>query len=228
MKKSIIFIAGGGNEIQSRDIDSLFAKYIDGKKLMYIPVALNRDVLGFEACYDWLTGVLLKFNYEIDVPQIHMYLDPVAINENIFTYDAIYIGGGNTFKLLDFIYKNNLFEKIKKFSKEGGVIYGGSAGAIILGNNINTVKEENDNKYLFEEGLNLFGNYSIRCHYNPDTDITKIALFIKRSNLPVIALPESTGVIIEDGRAKVVGDEPLYLFKDDNTSFLIYPGEYIN
>ena len=110
-----LYLSGGGNNIQSKRIDADFAKIIDGKKLMYIPVALNRDTLGFEACYDWITILFQNFEYTVDIPTIHMYLDPIAIADKIFEYDALYIGGGNTFKLLDFLHKNSLFEKIKTF-----------------------------------------------------------------------------------------------------------------
>lgn len=220
VKKNIIFIAGGGDEIQSKEIDSMFAKRIDGKKVMYIPVALNRDTLGFEACYDWLTGLLLKFTYEIDVPQIHMYLDPLAISESMSKYDAIYIGGGNTFKFLDFIYKNNLFEKIKNFSEEGGLIYGGSAGAIIFGSDINTVEEENNAGYVYSKGFDVLGGMSFICHYNEKLD-SKIFEFVSKNKKQVIALPEESGLVIVDGKIeKQIGKFFLFNEKGKNP-FLI-------
>ena len=208
MKKQIFYLSGGGNEIQSQKIDSDFARYIDGKKLMYIPIALDRDSLGFEVCYDWITNLFLNLEYKIDIPQIHMYLDPQAIAEKLFEYDALYIGGGNTFKLLDFLYKNNLFEKIKEFYEGGKPIYGGSAGAIILGKDIGTVEEENDAGYKFNKGFNVLGNISFICHYEPSLD-EKIKKYVAEFKQEIIAIPEDSGIKIENGKINEIFGEPL-------------------
>lgn len=208
MNKQIFYLSGGGSEIQSQKIDSDFAKYIDGKKLMYIPIALDRDLLGFEACYDWITNLFLKLEYKIDVPQVHMYLNPRAIAEKLFEYDALYIGGGNTFKLLEFIYKNNLFEKIKEFYESGKPVYGGSAGAIILGKDIRTVEEENDAGYKFYKGFNVLSDNSFICHYKPLLD-EKIKKYIADFKQDVIAIPEDSGIKIENGKITKIFGEPL-------------------
>jgi dipeptidase E len=214
-----IFISGGGNEIDSEKIDIEFAKYIDGKKLMYIPIALNRDSLGFEMCYDWITKLFLRFKYTIDVPQIHMYMDPVAINEHIFEYDALYIGGGNTFKLLDFLYKNNLFEKVKEFYESGRPIYGGSAGGIILGNDIRTVEEENDEQYSYSRGFDVLQGTSFICHYEEKLD-SKIMAYVLKYKQEVIALPEESGLQIVDGEIKKSFGEVFIFTESGKTRFL--------
>ena len=157
--KGVIFLSGGGSENQTKELDLEFSKYIDGKKLMYIPIAINRDAIGFQACYDWITRALLSFEYKKDVPVIDMFLDPDLIKKEIHKYDALYIGGGNTYKLLDFIYKNKLERDILDFYTSGKVIYGGSAGAIILGKDIRTVLEENDANYTNTLGLNLVNDF---------------------------------------------------------------------
>jgi len=46
-------------------------------------------------------------------------------------YDTVYIGGGDTFKLLKLIRESGFDEKLLRYYKSGGAIYGGSAGAII-------------------------------------------------------------------------------------------------
>lgn len=219
MSKKIFYVSGGGNEIQSEKIDADFASLVDGKKLMYIPIALNRDSLGFEMCYDWITKLFLKFIYKIDVPQIHMYMDPVAISENIFEYDAVYIGGGNTFKLLDFLYKNNLVEKIKGFyEKRGRPIYGGSAGAIIFGNDIHTVDEENDANYIYSKGFDVLNGISFICHYEEGLD-KKIMDYVLKYNKDVIALSEDAGLKIVDNEIdKIFGKA--FLFTQDGKKLL--------
>jgi dipeptidase E len=110
-------------------------------------------------------------------------------------YDAIYMGGGNTYKLLDYIYKEKLDKKLLDFIKKEGIIYGGSAGAMVLGKDIRTAEEENDKNYLNYIGLNLIENKSIICHYEENLD-SKILLLTKRTNSEIIALPEDSGLIV--------------------------------
>lgn len=212
--KTYFFLAGGGGEEQSKEIDNYFSKFIDGKKLIYIPIALNRDSIGFEACYDWITHVFSQFEYKIDVPRIDMFLDPESIFKNIENYDAIYIGGGNTFKLLDFFNKNNLSAKLRNFYNSGRPVYGGSAGAIILGSDIRTVDEENDANYPDFSGFNVLkNNTSIICHYDQSLD-KKILDFINKYKQNVIALPEDSGLYVEDGFIKRVFGSPKQFSKD--------------
>ena len=215
----MLYLAGGGDATQSKEIDADFAKCIDGKKLMYIPVALHRDALGFEACYDWITALFQNFEYAIDIPEIHMYLDPKAIAGRMCEYDALYIGGGNTFKLLDFLYKNNLFEKIKAFYESGKPVYGGSAGAIIFGKDIRTVEEENDANYTYTAGFNFLRGRSCICHYKPVLD-ANVMDFVHRFGQEVIAIPEDAGIKMENGEITKIFGQPYMFHQHGKTKIL--------
>jgi dipeptidase E len=138
---------------------------------------------------------------------------------NLESYDSIYMGGGNTFKLLNFIKSTGLDEKIKKFVKSGGVVYSGSAGAIILGKDIRTVEEENDGKYAFYEGLNLIGGKSVICHYTSDLD-ENIFRSVQMIKADVIALPEDSGMILNS--AGEIEDKVgnIFIFNEENKTQL--------
>ncbi len=183
-----IFLSGGGNKEQTRKLDEQFARLVDGKKMMYIPLALERDGIGFEACFDWIVEVFSQFKYEIEMPQIEMFLDPKAIKKQIENYDAIYIGGGNTFKLLQILYEGGIIPKIHEFLANDKIIYGGSAGAIIFGKSIETVAEENDQNYQYVDGLDLLGGNSLVCHFEGG-ELEK----------GVIGLKENEGLIVDNG-----------------------------
>jgi len=78
-----------------------------------------------------------------DQEMIDRYL--VSLREEIKSYqhhfktiETIYIGGGNTFKLLKELKESGFDKELLKFIKEGKPVYGGSAGALILGKNILT------------------------------------------------------------------------------------------
>lgn len=207
--KGSIFLSGGGSEVQTRELDKIFSVFIDGKKMMYIPVALDEDIVGMNACYDWICRTFQEFDYHVDIPVIDMFLDPELIKKNIDNYDAVYIGGGDTYKLLDFIYKNNIDDYLKSFLYNGNTLYGGSAGAIILGKDIRTVLEEKTDGYSRCDGLNLLNDYSIRCHYT-DKDKDIILDRNQKFGLKTIALPEESGLFIKDHNVIGVGEYHVY------------------
>jgi len=47
-------------------------------------------------------------------------------------YSFLFIGGGNTFKLLYDLKSSGAFVNIQGYLNNGGVVFGGSAGAIIF------------------------------------------------------------------------------------------------
>jgi dipeptidase E len=220
-----IFLSGGGNEQQTRFLDEEFVKNLLRKKILYIPIALERDHLGFELAYDWIIKCLTQHTSEF--LDIRMILDLGKISQDeLNSYEAVYIGGGNTYKLLYFFTITNFNSKLINFYKNGGIIYGGSAGAIILGKDISIVKEENNNpeKYIYEQGLDLLNNFSILCHFNPDNLylIEKVKEFVKRKKTEIIALPEDSGLIFHHNKFSPVGKNNVYKFTlNGNIEYLI-------
>ena len=211
MKDYNLFISGGGGSKDSFLLDKLFLERIDQKrKILYIPIAMEVDYLGFESCYDWIIKTIsdIAENF-ID---IDMWTDLNSKSwDDIKNFGAIYIGGGNTFKLLNYLADTGFILLLKKYINSGGIVYGGSAGAIIMGKSINIVEEENDKNYKQSNGLNLFFGTSIICHYKNTLD-TKIINYAKESIEGIIALPEKTGLLLFNSEISVIGYEPAYFF----------------
>lgn len=200
-KNGRIILSGGGDVDVSFKLDEKYFSLLrDNAQILYIPVALNRTKVGFESCYDWFSNVISQHNNKKDI-DFTMLLDGDDVPD-FDKYDSIYIGGGNTYKLLDYIYKNDIGRKIMEYIKNGGIVYGGSAGAIILGENIKTVEEENDNNYVHSDGLNLIESRSVICHYTESLD-EKIFETAKRINSVIIALSEDAGLIL-DSNGKIL------------------------
>lgn len=211
-KSKKIFISGGGSEEDSYPLDKEFIHGIAGdrKSILYIPIAMDADSIRYEACYDWIINLLTALSSEfIDIT---MWTNLNGKTEkDLDKFDAVYIGGGNTFKLLQHIYESNFFTILREFINRGGVVYGGSAGAIIMGKNIDTVSEENDKNYIYSEGLSVVGGYSIICHYQENLD-EKIGRYIAIHNNPVIALSEKSGIKIVGDSVKVFGYDSITVF----------------
>ncbi|WP_236809547.1 Type 1 glutamine amidotransferase-like domain-containing protein [Bacillus glycinifermentans] len=73
-------------------------------------------------------------------------------------FSAVYIGGGNTFRLLKHVTDTRFNDILQSYAKRGGIVYGGSAGAIILGKHIMTCSHMDDNNV----GLNEFDGWGLQ------------------------------------------------------------------
>ncbi len=159
--KGKIFLSGGGDQHKSFKLDTIFVEHLPpSSRILYIPHANKQK--DYNSSIKWLQNCLSNANdrkkYYLVVPKNLKDL------KDLSKFDAIYIGGGNTYHLLDLLRKTGLDEQIIAFHNSNqGIIYGGSAGAVILGKSIKTVSEE---KILGvqEKGLNLLNDLSVICH----------------------------------------------------------------
>ncbi|MCQ2011585.1 Type 1 glutamine amidotransferase-like domain-containing protein [Sporolactobacillus sp. STSJ-5] len=78
-------------------------------------------------------------------------------------FSAIYMSGGSAEKLL-YHFNNGFGELLQRYFHHGGIIYGQSAGAIVLGKTIDTFQQLNDDL----NGLNLISGFSMACHFQED------------------------------------------------------------
>jgi len=202
-----LFLAGGGDENQSSTIEEIFAGKVS-KSILYIPLAWPND--DFESCKKWFIGILKSHKKEnLKMEMLTDLNKLIKLND----YGAVFIGGGNTFKLLKKIKESGFDKKLIKYYKSGGTIYGGSAGAIILGKDINTAlmcKDADVNEVKLKDisGMNLIGGYDIQCHFE-DNQIKEHQEYIKESGREIICIPEDSHLLIEDNKMKVRGLEPI-------------------
>jgi dipeptidase E len=208
-----IVISGGGDETQTSEIDRHFASILKPDlPLLYIPVAMESSVSSYESCYEWITGVFRPLgivNIEMWTELEHKSLPDLQ------NFSGIYIGGGNTFRLLRMLNDNHLSNVIKEYVNSGGTIYGGSAGGIVLGSHIMTAAKSDENKDFSGDytGLRLLGRYAILCHYEEDDQLFILSL-INEYQLPVIALSEETGLLIQNHSIKVIGNQEAVVYDE--------------
>ena len=209
----IIYLSGGGGSEDSRPIDTDFINHLPtNAKILYLPFAAVPKQNGYDESVSWLTQTLENVgqdhHFSIDVPRDDKEIRNISLN----SYDAIYIGGGNTYRLLDIIKGCKLDGKLIKFYKNGGVIYGGSAGAIIFGKTIETVAEENLFDSRNQNGMDLINRLSIRCHFTED-DKNAVREIAIGTNTDILCLSERSGVMFANGILKDIGYEPYLLIK---------------
>ena len=116
--------------------------------------------------------------------------------EDLKLFSGIYIGGGNTWNLMKEFKDSGFSKSLIQYLQFGGQVYGGSAGAIILGKRIDTHDDENKIEMKNLSGFDLLHDYSVACHFKNDQN----ARFVKwaiNNKLSIICLPEETGLIIK-------------------------------
>ena len=202
-KEFSIYLGGGGGSSASAALDTVFFGNLpaDGT-ILYIPVALESD--RFPSALEWFSGVVRRYSQTL---KIEMLTDNHAGIIDFSKYDAVYMGGGNVYKLLDFIVKQNLGRKLKDFIKSGKAVYGGSAGAIILGKSVNVASEMDERgNYKYDEGLDLFQGACIACHW-PQTD-DYVRKFAAENKCRVYCIPENCGLIFDSNGnlVKTIGE----------------------
>lgn len=108
-----LFLNGGGCGKQTLLTYKEINKIINhSKPVLYVPLAMDEIDHPYDSCYDWIKGEISS----IDIPGIEMVRSFEELEEkNLDKYSLIYIGGGNTYKLLDGIKTTNTFNKLKKY-----------------------------------------------------------------------------------------------------------------
>jgi dipeptidase E len=148
----------------------------------------------------------------------HSAEDPVrAIGET----DAIFIGGGNTFRLLKALQDLNLIEPIQQRVAAGAPYIGSSAGSNVAGPTIKTTKDMPIVQPRSFESLGLVP-FQISPHFqDPDPNSThmgetqeeRIIQFLEENETPVLGMREGAWVRAESGRVILGGTRGARIFR---------------
>lgn len=184
----------------------------------YIPVAMPPE--RYPNNEKWITAVF----EEHGLTDIRMWTDLGGIDSrDIADVSAVYIGGGNTYRLLHQLRQTDSERMLREFVAMGGRLYGGSAGAIICGETIQTTHDVNRTGVIDSTGLQFLPGIDIWCHYT-DTDDSEIFDYVTETGRKVIAIPERSGISVTAARSRVVGHVPTSIF-DASEKTTKSPGE---
>ena len=217
-----LLLCGGGSGNQTIETNKVFNEIIDHKRpLLYVPLAMDEEDHPYDDCLKWIKGELI----DVNIPSIEMVRSFAELaSKNYDDYCAIFIGGGNTYKLLKGIKDSGAFEKIKDYINNDGIVYGGSAGAIIFGYDIDSclIMDPNDVNIIDTKGFNVLNGKSIFAHYTneytPEGHI-KFKNYLTEYSLnkeDVIALPEEDTIYVNGDEITIIGSRPYYEFNKGN------------
>jgi dipeptidase E len=150
--------------------------------------------------------------------------------------EAIFIGGGNTFRLLKHLYDDGLIDPIRDRVRNGGVPYiGSSAGTNVATPSIRTT---NDMPIVYPPTFDALGlvPFQINPHYlDPDPNSThkgetredRIREFLEENDTPVVGLREGAMLRVEDAAVTLAGDKPARIFRRGVEPLELPPGSRV-
>ena len=150
--------------------------------------------------------------------------------------EAVFVGGGNTFRLVKTLYDSDLLRMIRDRVRAGLPYIGSSAGSVIA---CPTIRTTNDMPIVEPASFDAFGfiPFQLNCHYlDPDPGSThkgetreeRIREFHEENTTPVLGLREGTMLIVEEGSTRLVGLKPARIFRRGEAPFEVQPGNAVD
>jgi dipeptidase E len=197
------------------------------KRVLFVPFALY-DAAKYAA---QARARFEKMGYELD--SIHTATEPVkAVRE----YEAIFIGGGNTFRLLKALHDHDLLDAIRERVRDGMPYIGSSAGSNVAAP---TIRTTNDMPIVQPPSLDALGlvRFQINPHYldadpnsthKGETREERINQFLEENETPVVGLREGAMLRIENGKTLLKGSTGARIFRRGHEPVEVLPGAYLD
>ena len=196
-------------------------------EVLFIPFALyDRDAYAATA-----RERLEKMGYRLK--SIH---SNVNARQAVNGADAIFIGGGNTFRLLKALYDSDILQLIRQRAGQGMPYIGSSAGSNVAGPTIKTTKDMPIVQPPSFDALGLVP-FQISPHFlDPDPNSThmgetqeeRILQFLEENDTPVAGLREGAMVRTENGSHVLKGSSGARIFRKGQEPVEIKPGDRLD
>lgn len=233
MKRNIIAIGGGkimvprDRQAQTLSIDESIVKQVRRKKpnVLFIPTASEDNLEYCEAFrYQYETRLACK------VEELLLYRNRPSskkIQMLISNSDIIYVGGGNTLRMMRLWRQLGVDKYLDKARKRGAILCGLSAGAICWfrqGNSDSRKFKDETNKTLIKvTGLNyadllMCPHYDVEKHRQPS-----LKAMMKKTKGIAIGVENNAALHIKDDQYRILAS------KRNKKAYLIYwkGGEYV-
>jgi dipeptidase E len=197
------------------------------KRVLFIPFALyDRDAYASLA-----RERFAAMGYELE--SVHEASDAQqAVNDA----EVVFIGGGNTFRLLKALYDFDLLLAIRRRVLEGMPYIGSSAGSNVACPTIKTTKDMPIVQPPSFDALGLVP-FQISPHYlDPDPNSThmgetqeeRIRQFLEENTTPVAGLREGAMLRVEEGSIELRGVSGARVFRRGHEPVEVEPGAKLN
>ncbi len=206
-------------------LDDLKRHFKDTNTILFIPYARPSGIshkIYTEKVKDVFSNIGKTIN------GIHEFNNPIkAIKEA----EGIFVGGGNTFVLVNQLYKNNLITTLQEAVNTGTPYLGTSAGSNLCGLTLCTT---NDMPIVYPPSFKTlaFVPFNINPHYlDPDptskhmgeTRGTRIQEFHKFNTQPVVGLREGSYLHVSNNEIVLKGALSARIFEHNKTPYEVEP-----
>ncbi len=187
--------------------------FLEGvRRLLFVPFALH-DRAGYAA------KVRARFAaFAVELDSLHEAVDP---HQSVRQAEVIFIGGGNTFRLLKTLQDLDLLDVIRERVAAGMRYMGSSAGSNVAAP---TIRTTNDMPIVEPASFTALGlvRFQINPHYlDPipgsthmgETREERIVQFLEENDVPVLGLREGALLRIENGACALKGAAGARLFR---------------
>ena len=197
------------------------------QRVLFVPYALA-DHAGYAAK---AAERFAAMGYRLE--SIHTSDQP---QKSVADAEAIFIGGGNTFRLLTVLYEKNLLAAIRQRVGEGAPYIGSSAGTVV---SCPAIKTTNDMPIVQPPSLEALGllPFQINPHYlDPlpssthmgETREERLLQFLEENTTPVVGLREGAFLRVENGSVMLQGAVGARMFLRGLAPFEVAPGSKLD
>ncbi|MCD8410031.1 dipeptidase PepE [Tenacibaculum finnmarkense] len=209
---------------------TLINLFKDTDTILFIPYARPGGIT-----YDQYTDIAKKYFAKLDkkVKGIHEFENQ---KEALKVAKGIFTGGGNTFELVNQLYKNDIIDTLKNVVENGTAYLGTSAGSNICGV---TMMNTNDMPIVYPPSFNTLNliPFNINAHYlDPiknsthmgETRETRIKEYHVFNETPVLGLREGSWLAVTGDEIVLKGTLSARLFQKDKEPTELPTGKGLN
>jgi dipeptidase E len=209
-------------------VESEIKSFLGGaRRVLFFPFALHdRDAYTIKA----------KKRFEAMGYSLASAHQTAALLKAVEETDAIFIGGGNTFRLLKALQDLDLIEAIRRKVNTGAPYIGSSAGSNVAGPTIKTTKDMPVVQPHSFDSLGLVP-FQISPHYldsDPnsthmgETQEERILQFLEENDTPVVAIREQAWLLCNKGTVTLKGQAGAKIFSRGRSPLEVTPGSEIS
>jgi dipeptidase E len=195
-------------------------------KILFFPFALqDRDTYAAKA-----KARFAAMGYSFEA--VHAVPDA---REAIEQTDAIFVGGGNTFRLLKALQDLDLLDPIRRKVKDGAPYIGSSAGSNVASPTIKTTKDMPIVQPRSFDSLGLVP-FQISPHFQDsdpnskhmgETQEERILQFLEENQTPVVGIREGAWLVCENSAVTLKGEAGARIFRRGEAPVETKPGDNI-
>lgn len=206
-----LMLIGGGNNghgnsnYETKEIDEEIVKMTQKNKPIFLFIGLASNFS--DSYYDIMKNIYKNLGCEcLYLKKKNIINNPNIVKEKIAKADIIYIGGGDSYKLVNTIKEYQIDKLLKEAITRNCIIAGISAGAILISNfglSDYQILSKISNHYDFVQGLKIL-NINICPHSNNQERIDQLKELIKNEPKKVIALEDGCALKLDDNKYSII------------------------